>query len=590
MSKRRELLKRWTLVTVVIAVATGLWAFRANVRDDPTAAAPDGQIEGLTSILSHELDPELVRLRFEDASADSGIEFMHMPATRSSMLPEDMGPGLAWGDFDDDGDPDLFLVNFAGSVMVDGPEEGTARPALFRNDGGHFTDITAAFGLAEPIFGIGASWADFDGDGDLDLYLTAFGPNRLYRNDGDRFVEIASAAGVDDAGFGAGVAWGDYDHDGDIDLYLTNYVDFDLEITARMAQSLQYEEETPVTINPSTFPPAANRLYRNNGQGGFEEVAMAAGVDNAEGRSLSAAWMDFDSDGWLDLYVANDVSDNGVFRNLGDGTFEDIGASSLAADYRGAMGLGIGDPDADADLDIFVTHWLAQENAFFENQGSDGITDRYGEERLFFMDTADLLGLGQATLNLVGWATGFSDFDADGDLDLWLVNGHTLQQRDDPTRLIPQRVQIYQREAERFYEVSETAAGEGALPVVGRGGATADFDGDGRQDLIVAVHGGAPRLLRNTTEDMGHWVMLDLRMSGANTRALGARVTVTTAGRSQVQQSGTWGNYLSQSDDRLYFGVGSATQVDRIEVQWPDGTRTEIQNLTVDQVHRIAPY
>ena len=593
LSRRRQLVRRWAVATVVVALAMGVWAFRANLREDPTAAAPDGQVEGVTTILAHEIDESAVRLAFVDASAELELGFQHMQAVRNSMLPEDMGPGLAWGDYDDDGDPDLYLVNFSGSVLDGEPQPDGALPALYRNDGGHFTDVTAELGLAEPMFGIGASWADYDGDGDLDLYVTCYGPNRLYRNDGAYFTEVAAEAGVADDGFGAGVGWADYDHDGDLDLYITNYVLFDLEETTASAQTLQYGEETPFTINPSAFPPAPNRLYRNEGDGRFVEVAEAAGVANPGGRSLSVAWMDFDADGWLDLYIANDVSDNGVFRNLGDGRFEDIGASSLAADYRGAMGLAVGDPDGDADLDVFVTHWLAQENAFFENQGADGITDRYGDERLFFMDTADLMGLGQATLNLVGWATGFADFDADGDLDLWLVNGHTLQQSDDATQLIPQRLQIYQREADIYYEVGEVAAGDAVAPVVGRGGGHADYDGDGRLDLAVAVHGGSPRLLRNTTPSAGpsgsnHWVMLDLRQLGANTRALGARVTLSAGGMTQTQQSGAWGNYLSQSDQRLHFGLAEATVVDRIEVRWPDGTVSVFEDLDVDQVHRLS--
>lgn len=587
MTKRSLLVRLWILATVGLATVTAMWAFQANQRDDPSAAAPDGRIEGLTSVLGRRLPDDVPHLAFVDSTEQAGVRFEHFQAERSSMLPEDMGPGLAWGDYDDDGDPDLFLVNFSGSVLHGDPERGTALPALLRNDGGTFVDVTHALGLAHKTYGLGASWADYDGDGDLDLHLTCFGPNRLYRNDGDTFVEIGASAGVADDGFGAGAAWADYDRDGDLDLYVANYVVFDVPTGAAAEITTQYGQETPYTINPSSYPAAPNRLYRNDGHGHFEEVAAGAGVANADGRSLSAAWMDFDDDGWLDLYVANDVSDNGVFRNMGNGQFDNIGASSLAADYRGAMGLAVGDPDGDTDLDIFVTHWLAQENAFFENMSADEVTDRDGHKRLFFMDSADALGLGQATLQLVGWATAFTDLDSDGDLDLWLVNGHTLQKSSAPSQLVAQPAQIYQREDDGYYEVGQLAAGNAVRAIVGRGGAHADYDGDGRIDIAIAVHGDQPRLLRNVTPHAGHWIALDLRQPGANSRALGAKVTLSAGGNEQHQQSGVWGNYLSQSQSLVYFGIGTAQAADRVEVRWPTGDVTQFTHLESDRIHRL---
>ncbi|MCP4410515.1 MAG: VCBS repeat-containing protein, partial [Gammaproteobacteria bacterium] len=259
---------------------------------------------------------------------------------RQSLLPEDMGSGLAWGDYDGDGDPDLFFVNFQGAIKAPlGNNAMTVgRSALYRNEGaGHFIDITEIAGLAQPSFGLGAAWGDYDNDGDLDLYITNYGPNTLYRNNGDgTFTDVAEAAGVGDDRFSAGCVWGDYDNDGHIDLYVTNYVQFATENNNTRATVRQSGTEIPYTINPSSYPPESNRLYHNNGDGSFSDVAEQAGVANPEGRSLSAAWFDFDNDGQNDLYVANDVSANGVFRNLGNGRFADIGAESLAADYRGA--------------------------------------------------------------------------------------------------------------------------------------------------------------------------------------------------------------------------------------------------------------
>jgi len=453
---------RWGLPALVAMVLLTWIAVAYSEREDPSAANPDGSIEGLTSVLTRTITDEMVRFSFEDATADSGVAFRHFPATRSSLLPEDMGPGLAVGDVDGDGDLDLFLVNFAGPATAPLAESDAAgRCALWRNDGdGRFTDVSVAAGLDLTIFGQGAAFGDFDDDGDLDLYVTAWGKNRLMRNAGDgTFTDVTDAAGVGDDGFGGGCAWADYDADGDLDLYVTNYVDFEPP-DARFAKiTPQYGAEVPYTINPSSYRPQANRLYRNDGNGSFSDVAVAAGVANPSGRSLGAIWFDFDLDGLLDLYVANDVSANGVFRNVGDGTFADVGASSLAADYRGAMGLAVTDYGNDGDLDLFVTHWVAQENAFFENMIAQELLDDSGEARLLFMDSADRTGLGQISLKVVGWSAGFCDFDDDGWPDLWVLNGNTLEQADQPTALQRQQSHVFRQEPGRgFFEIGARAS------------------------------------------------------------------------------------------------------------------------------------
>jgi len=574
---------RWGLPALVAMVALTWLAVVYSERVDPSAANPDGSIDGLTSVLTREITDEMVRFTFEDATVASGIAFRHFPSTRSSLLPEDMGPGLAVGDVDGDDDLDLFLVNFACSATVPLAEAGAAgRCALWRNEGdGTFTNVSAGAGLDLLLYGQGAAFGDYDDDGDLDLYITVWGRNRLMNNGGDgTFTDVTDTAGVGDEGFGAGCAWGDPDGDGDLDLYVTNYVDFELPDEATAALSRQDGTEVPYTINPSSYRPQANRLYRNDGDGTFTDIAVAAGVDNPSGRSLGAIWFDFDLDGLLDLYVANDVSSNGVFRNVGDGTFADIGASSLAADYRGAMGLAVTDYGNDGDLDLFVTHWVAQENAFFENMIARDLLDDSSEARVMFADSADRTGLGQISLKMVGWSAGFSDFDDDGWPDLWVMNGNTLEQGDNPTALQRQQSHVFRQAPGRgFFEIGAHACPALAQEMVARGGVAADWNGDGRLDLLIARHGEGPLLLRNTADNAHHRLRLRLRQRGGNNAALGAMVTVRTGEHVQRAQVGADGAYLSSHPTDLHFGLGTSPVVDELTIRWPDGfteTHTEV--------------
>ncbi len=580
----------WSVVILLTSVVLVYVTIYLKPRIDPAQPSADGSVAGLTSVLTRTVTPESAPFRFNEERALSGIDFRHFPATRNSLLPEDMGSGLAWGDYDNDGDPDLFLVNFSGSILAAIPDDQAGRSALYRNDGqGHFEDVSAPAGVDRASFGLAACWGDYDNDTDLDLYVTNYGPNILYRNNGDgSFTDITEQTNVGDDRFSGGCNWGDFNNDGHIDLYVSNYVAFTYRDTDVTQRSRQYGSETPYTLNPSSYPPAGNRLYKSNGDGTFSEVAQAAGVANTQGRSLGATWFDFDSDGWIDLYVANDVSANGVFRNRGDGTFDDIGASSLTADYRGAMGLAVGDYEHDGDQDLFVTHWIAQENAFFENMTSERMLDATGNERLFFMDTAEMVGLGQISLRMVGWATGLADFDNDGYLDLWVVNGHTLERSEDHTRLQPQTMQLFQhRPEEGFFETGQLAGPAFTEPVVGRGGAHADFDGDGKVDIAVMVHSGQPLLLRNTSPATGHWLVVRLRQRDSNTQALGSRVSVRTGNLTQTAQVGTEGSYLSQAHSDLHFGLGAATQIDELTIHWPDGTVEKRVDLKPDRLARF---
>ncbi len=589
---RQKLMVRWGGISLVFAIGLCFAGLRGIWRGEPTSKKSYGSTEGVTNILDRSSDALMNQLSFEDSARKAGIDFHHFPASRASLLPEDMGSGVAWADYDNDEDPDLYLVNFSASILdpVSARSAG-GRSALYRNNGaGSFTDVSDESGLATSSFGLAACWGDYDNDGDLDLYSTAYGPNMLFNNNGDgTFTEITEQAGVSDESFSAGCSWGDYDRDGHIDLYTCNYVRFNYQSECRGQATQQYGSVIPYTINPSSYRPESNRLFRNNGDGTFVDVAESAGVANPTGRSLAATWFDFDNDGSVDLYVANDVSENGVYRNLGDGTFEDIGASSMAADYRGAMGLAVGDFDHDKDLDLFVTHWIAQENALFENMLSEDWKDAQGKRRLFFMDAADLEGLGQISLSMVGWATGFDDFDNDGYLDLWVVNGNTLEMDEDSSKLKPQMMHLFHhRASEGFFEGAGQACPTLQTPFVGRGAASADYDGDGKMDLAIMVHGGQPLLLHNTSAGDHHWLVLRLRQTGANTRALGAWVSLRSGELDQTAQVGAGGSYLSQNHSDLHFGLADSTVVDEVAIRWPDGAHEQLTDVAVDRVVEIV--
>jgi enediyne biosynthesis protein E4 len=605
-SRARRLL--YVAVAFLAAAIGAIAVLRVRARPYTPGAERDSSDE-ITRRLDRDLPGDAPEVRFTDAAAVAGIDFVHFQGRRSTQLPEDMGSGLAWGDYDGDGDPDLFLVNMAGP-LPEGPAApggSPARSALYRNEGdGTFTDVTGTAGTGAGGHGMGAAWGDADGDGDLDLFVTRYGTNLLFRNRGDgTFAECADEAGLGGVeGFWSGASWADFDGDGDLDLYVCGYVRYRYDAALAGRASLQYQASVPYTLNPSTYEPERNLLYRNDG-GRFREIGRPAGVDNPTGRSLSAAWADFDGDGRLDLYVANDVSDNAMYLNRGNGTFRDISHAAYVADYRGAMGLAIGDWENDGDLDIFITHWMAQENGFYVNRRESMPSTPMTPMR--FLDEADQHGLGQISLDYIGWGTGFFDFDNDGRLDLYAVNGSTFQKEDDPSLLVPMRNQLFWNAGpERGYFEVGTAAGPAWTgEFVGRGAAVADYDGDGDEDLAVAVNGGRTRLLRNDGDGGGFLRVVlrgpvraglgagsgPARRAGRPVRARtptfaeGAVVRVTTGGVTQMRPVGTGGSYLSQSPPgEVRFGLGDATTVDRMAIAWPDGRTEEIAAVPANAV------
>ena len=588
-NKRHRLLFVWTLRSGIVILVIVAWAL-LRPRHTEEAVAPGQQVEGLTSILTREAVEDKVPIQFADVTADSGIRFRHFPATRSSLLPEDMGSGVAVGDYDNDGLPDVFMVNFAGPITDPLPtDDQAARCRLFRNLGDmRFEDVTDSSGVGLVAFAMGAAWGDYDSDGDLDLYVTTFSDNALFENQGNGvFKDVTATRRVNDERFSTGCGWADYDRDGDLDLYVSNYVDFTFRAADRGAASQQYGTEQPYTLNPSAYQPQGNSLFRNKGgeQGAvFEEVAVPLGVADPTGRSLTVSWLDMNNDTLPDLYIANDVSNNGVYLNRGNGVFEDVGPSSLAADYRGAMGIAAADFDQDLDLDLLITHWIAQENALFRNMLLDPMFDPTAKTEFRFLDSADVIGLGQISLDAVGWATGFVDLDNDGRLDLWVVNGSTFEQRENKRLLIPQRPFLFwSRGPEDYIDVADKACPRFLEPFVGRGGVHTDFDGDGRVDLLFNVHGSAPILLRNVTETAGHWLAVRLRQPTGNRFAIGARVYLTTDETTRMAEVGVNASYLSQDDTEIHFGLGDGAVVDVLRVVWPDGSETVQHDVAADR-------
>jgi hypothetical protein len=556
--------------------------------ETPPAYRP-GEVEGVRSSLARDLPADRPQVTFTDATREAGIDFRHFGGTRSTALPEDMGSGAAFSDYDDDGLPDLFLMNVSAPLARSEKErrESQATNRLYHNEGGgRFSDATAESGLGAAMIGMGAAWGDFDDDGLLDLAVSGYGELKLYRNqDGRKFEDASGKAGFERfRGFWTGLSWADYDADGDLDLYVCGYVQYRDRPEDASQGTRQYQAIVPYTLNPSSYPPERNLLFRNQGEGTFAEVAAEAGVANPEGRSLAAAWADFDEDGRVDLYVANDVSDNAMYRNRGDGRFEDVSHEAWVADYRGAMGLAVGDWDSDSDQDIHVTHWIAQENALYSN-----LKVAFGNEKpsegVRFMDVADMVGLGQVALDFVGWGTFFFDYDNDGRQDLFAANGSTFQRDDDPSKLAPLASFLFWNAGpERgFFDVAPVSGEALAARHVSRGASFADYDADGDLDLVVMNHGEGALLLRNDGGNQSSWLDVAVRPAGKNRFGVGSRVTVRTGDRSQTIQLGAQPSYLSQSPYEAHFGLGAADRVDEVEVRFPSGARAVRRDVPARQ-------
>ena len=525
---------------------------------------------------------------FTDVTSEAGIDFQHSSGTRSSLLPEDMGSGTGFADIDNDGDIDLYVVNIPGPFTQNGDGNKGNANALYRNNGdGTFTNITRTAGVGHQGYGMGCVFADYDGDADLDLYLTNYGANVLYRNNGNStFTDVTEIAGVGCELWSTGAAFADVDGDTDLDLYVCNYVTYDLGHLEQMKEeSLQSGKPVPSALNPHVFEPQDNVFYRNNGDGTFTDVTAETGVAATGGRSMQAVFSDFDNDNDLDLYVANDTSTNHVYRNNGDGTFADVSDESWAADFRGSMGLTAGDYDADGDIDLFMSHWVDEENALYRNLfKEDGIA-----ERIRFVDESYTAMLAEESIKQIGWGTALFDYDNDGDLDIFVTNGSTFQELKQPEVLIPQPDALFRNDGDGvFTDVSESA-GIAALPLrVGRGATFGDYDNDGDVDIFIVNNHAPPTLLRNEGNrsiltGRNNWLHVKLIGTGANRDAIGAKIRVKTSNQTQIREIYAGDSYMSFCSLVAEFGVGNATRIETLQITWQNGEIQKLHNVPANQ-------
>ncbi|HUD70881.1 MAG TPA: CRTAC1 family protein [Dongiaceae bacterium] len=506
---------------------------------------------------------------FVDVTAAQGITFRHVNgATGQKFMMETLGSGVCVFDYDGDGREDLYFVQ---SGALPGYAGAVPPAALYRNvGGGRFEDVTTRAGVgAAGLYGMGCVAADVDGDGDRDLLVTGYGRNVFYRNRGDgTFADDTRGAGLTDTLWSASATFFDADRDGDLDLYVTHYVDFDLK------NSLYCGENRPgyrTVCHPKNFDPEPDVYYRNRGDGRFEDRSAAAGIVDRTGKGLGVVAGDVDDDGDEDLYVANDDTPNFLWRNRGDGTFEEIAeAAGCALSEDGVpqagMGTDMADYDGDGRMDLFVTNLSEEMNELYRNEG-DGT----------FSNATFSSGLGPPSLLSLAFGTFFFDADRDGDLDLFVGNGHIIDNIAlySDTITFEQPPFLFRNLGGGRFDLPRPGPAL-ATPRVVRGAVPFDFDDDGDEDLVLAQNDRPAILLRNDGPARGHWIGVDLAGAAPNRDAIGARVEVLAGARRQARLRRTATSYASQPDGRILFGLGDATTIDRLAVRWPGARDREL--------------
>ncbi len=517
-------------------------------------------------------------VQFVDVTQSAGIHFAHVDGrSGQKFFMETLGSGAAFFDYDNDGDPDLYFVNGAPLPGYQGTEVPTNR--LYRNNGdGTFIDVTEIAGVGDTDYGHGCAVGDYNDDGYPDLYVTNYGANVLYRNNGDgTFTDVTEDAGVGEPMWSSSCAFADYDRDGDLDLYVVNYIEFSLEDNPWCGRK---DKGIRGYCEPNNFPGLPDTLYQNNGDATFTDVTRQSGIYNPNGKGLGVVWGDYDNDGYPDIYIANDSTENFLFRNKGDGTFEEVGfftgvAFSETGVAENGMGTAFGDWDNDGWLDLIVTNYADQANTLYHN-----------DQASFFTDVSTAAKTAIVSYPYLGWATEFIDHDNDGYLDLFVANGHLHDNLEEMGRdgTYAQRNFLFRNNRDgAFTEISNQLGPGMRLADVSRGTAFADYDLDGDIDILVTNSNSPPRLLRNDGGNKNNWLAVKLIGTKGVTNAIGARVTVNIGEFSQMKEVRSGSGYLSQNELKLLFGLGKFTTVTHIEIQWPGGGKQHVKNIDANQ-------
>jgi hypothetical protein len=526
------------------------------------------------------------RVHFTDIAEKAGLTMTNVfgGVDTKKYIIETTGTGVAIFDYDNDGWPDIFIVN--GTTLEGFAAGKSPTNHLYRNHhDGSFEDVTLKAGLAASGWGQGVCAGDYDNDGWEDLYVTYYGKNRLYHNEKGAFTEVSEGAGVAGSGkaWGSGCAFMDYDRDGLLDLIVANYVDFDVSTApAPGERAACMWKGAPVMCGPRGLPGAKNILYRNQGNGKFENVTAKAHIDQTDGHySLGVVTLDFDDDGWTDIYVACDSTPSILYRNNHDGTFTDVAVTAGAAfneDGREQAGMGItaGDYDGDGRIDLFKTNFSDDTSTLYRNNG-DGT----------FTDATFAAGLGLHTQYL-GWGTMFFDFDNDSWPDLVLANGHVYPEVDKyhlGSSYQEPRVLYHNDGNGRFTEISASAGPGITTAASSRGLAVGDLWNDGRLSVVISNMSARPSLLVNDVRSANHWSAFKTVGTKSNRDGIGARITVKVGKRTLVDEVRSGGSYISQSDRRVHFGLAGHTKIESVQVRWPNGVAERFEGLAVDKIH-----
>ena len=548
--------------------------------------AAGSQPTGVKSATSHPAPPDLPLPRFEDITQQAGLTVSHISTPEKKYIVESMSGGVGLIDCDNDGMLDIITAN--GSTIERYRAGGDPMITLYHQDADlKFSNITANAGLTHKGWGMGVAVADYDNDGLPDIYVTGYGGNALYHNLGNcRFEDVTEKSGLGVGGFSTGTAWADFDGDGRVDLFVARYVHFDMnklpdfgsdEKNCRFKGML-------VQCGPWGMIGESDFLFRNRGDGTFEDVSKKAGVSDPDHYyGLGAIWGDYDNDGWPDLYVANDAGPNYLYHNKHDGTFEELGMLSGVAVsgeglQQGSMGVDWGDYLNEGRLAMFVTNFTEQADDLYRNLGTQG-----------FEDVTYPAGIAKPTYPYVGWGTAFFDMDNDGWLDLFLVNGHVYPQVDQVqgTPSYRQPMQLFRNRRDgTFEDVSSVVAGFPAHSR--RGAAFGDINNDGNVDIVLLNVGELPTLLINRAKNDNHRVLFKLVGTKSNRMAIGAHVTIKAGKSVQMGEVRSGGSYLSQNDPRLHFGLGSETKMNEVSIRWPGGKIETLRDLAPDLIYTIV--